>query len=30
VLGINLVTVIIVVGPRIVALATGTAAFDGK
>ena len=30
VLGVNLATVIIVVGPRFLALATGDAAFDGK
>ena len=30
VLAINLATVIIVVGPRFLALATGDAAFDGK
>jgi hypothetical protein len=30
VVGINLATVIIVVGPRLLALATGDAAFDGK
>ena len=30
VLGVNLATVVIVVGPRLLALATGDAAFDGK